>query len=76
MSPTEQAERFRRWLLGEMRRQGISQRQLAGKLGRSRPGVSLIVHGHQRLTLELAIAWAAALGYTLDNAFYASRLPS
>jgi len=51
-----------KWFRAQQKKAGITADQIAATLGRDRSVVSKILHGHQRMTLEWAQAFADALG--------------
>jgi len=54
-------------ILGTLKAQGLSQKELAERVGVSPQQISKIVNGHENLTLETICKLEAALGIQLIN---------
>ena len=56
----------REGIIAAGRRAGLSQRELAEKIGRSRHSVAVVELGRRDPSFDSAITWAATLGISLD----------
>lgn len=62
-------------ILGRMQQQGVTQRQLAARLGVSQPRISTIVNSDEPIESDLLIRIAQCLGTTMAELCTPGRFP-